>query len=333
LKKSTKKAILGAGIITVGFSAIASATYILTNFLVKVALERNGVDKIKENPKAKKILLGSEENVDFMNSRKNLASEFSKKEKEIVEIESFDGTKLVGEIYHCESPKRIIIAMHGWRSSCGEDFGAMVEFFKENHCTVLYTHQRGQGDSEGNYMGFGLVERYDCFEWVKYITSREQLPIYLAGVSMGATTVLMASSFELPETVKGIIADCGFTSPHAILKHVANNNLKLAYGLIGMIADDMVKKKIKMGTKDYSVAEAMKLNKLPVLFIHGTDDNFVPISMTFENYKSCTAPKKLLVVPGADHAMSYYTAPAEYEKSLLEFWEEFDSYDYSTTEE
>ncbi len=328
MKKATKKLVIGTGILGIGFSAIASASYILANVLVKVALERNGIEKINKIPTTKKYILGFDENNGFMKSRKESSLKFSFLEKEHVEIESFDQTKLIGEFYHAPSPKRIIIAMHGWRSSCGEDFGMMADFFHENNCSVLYVQQRGQGDSGGDYMGFGLIERFDCLEWAKYINERFSLPIYLAGISMGASTVLMASNLEMPKNVKGIIADCGFTSPHAIWKHVANNNMKLSYGLIGKIANDICKKKIQMGTKDFSVSEAMKSNKIPVLFIHGTDDHFVPVSMTFENYKACISPKRLLVVPGAEHAMSYHVDQTEYEKAVLNFWNDFDSYDY-----
>jgi fermentation-respiration switch protein FrsA (DUF1100 family) len=218
--------------------------------------------------------------------------------------------------------------MHGWRSSYGEDFGLISDFYHKNGCTVLYVDQRGQGKSGGDHMGFGLIERFDCLEWVKYISTRFELPIYLSGVSMGASTVLMSSSLEMPVAVKGIIADCGFTSPEKIWKHIANNNMKLAYGIIGKIADDMCKRKIQMGPDDFSVTEALKTNKIPILFIHGTDDHFVPVTMTYENYKSCVAPKKLLVIPGADHAMSYYVDPALYEKNVIEFWKEFDGYKF-----
>lgn len=332
MKKTTKKLVIGAGILGVGFSAIASASYIFTNLLVKVALERDGLKNINPNPKTKKYILGFEEDENFINNRKNSLSIFKSLEKESVEIESFDKTKLVGEFYHAASPKRIIIAFHGWRSSCGEDFGMMAEFFNKNDCSVLYIQQRGQGESGGNYMGFGLIERYDCFEWVKYVNEKYNLPIYLAGISMGASTILMSSNLEMPASVKGIIADCGFTSPHAIWKHVANNNMKLAYGLFGKIADDICKKKIQMGTKDFSVADAMKTNKIPILFIHGTDDHFVPISMTFENYKSCNSPKKLLVIPGADHGMSYFVDTAQYEKAIIDFWNEFDFYEFPQDE-
>jgi fermentation-respiration switch protein FrsA (DUF1100 family) len=100
---------------------------------------------------------------------------------------------------------------------------------------------------------------------------------------MGAATVLMASGLPLPENVHGIMADCGFTSPHAIWKHVAEKNLHLSYGIIGKIASDMCRKKINMGPGDYSTTFALANTDIPVIFVHGSDDKFVPIEMTYEN--------------------------------------------------
>ncbi|MBE6734771.1 MAG: alpha/beta hydrolase, partial [Ruminococcaceae bacterium] len=189
-----------------------------------------------------------------------------------------------------------------------------------------YAEQRGQGDSGGEYMGFGLLERYDCYEWIKWIeeNTSEELPIYLAGISMGATTVLMTSGFELPERIHGIVADCGFTSPHAIWKHVVQNNLKIPFGLYSTVAEELCRRKIQIGSKDYSCAEALENCKVPVLFIHGTDDHFVPVEMTYENYKACKGEKRLLIVPGADHGMSYLVDQKSYEDAMCEFFKDFD---------
>jgi len=75
---------------------------------------------------------------------------------------------------------------------------------------------------------------------------------------------------------------------------------------------------------EYSSTAAMQECKTPVLFIHGTDDRIVPVEMTYENYKECAAPKRLLIVPGAGHCQSCMTEQNRYEKELLQFWREFD---------
>ncbi|MBE6798131.1 MAG: alpha/beta hydrolase [Ruminococcaceae bacterium] len=291
--------------------------------LVKMALDR---EHPKFFEKGRDKVRGSKELCKIIQTMTKASNELESTNCEQIEIKAHDGTRLIGHWRSCESPKRIIIAMHGWRSSWSHDFGIIAPFWHDNDCCVLFAEQRGQGLSGGNYMGFGMLERYDCFEWIKWVNEKTggQLPIYLGGVSMGASTILMTAGFDLPSNVCGIIADCGFTSPHAIWKHVLQSNLHIPYGLYSAVANDMCKKKIQMGSNDYSCIEALKNNKIPVLFVHGSDDHFVPIKMTYENYRACSAPKHLFIVPGAEHGMSYLVDKAGYEKRVIDFWNEYD---------
>lgn len=323
MKKSKKTLLIAAGLAAVAGGAVA-AYFATANYLLKVALDRN---QPKANSKAKNRLIGNDDFTKMLENMISAAGELEKIPLETIEIEGHDGIKLVGHLYMPENPKRLIVAMHGWRSGWSQDFGIISPFWQQNDCAVLYAEQRAQGSSEGDYMGFGLLERYDCFEWVKWADNKTEgkLPIYMCGVSMGATTVLMASGFTLPSSVKGIIADCGFTSPHAIWKHVAEDNLKIPYGLYSSVVNDMCKKRIQSKSDEYSCTEALKNCKVPVLFAHGTDDKFVPIEMTFENYKACASPKKLFIVPGAAHGMSYFVDKDGYEKITLKFFKEYDN--------
>ena len=223
-------------------------------------------------------------------------------------------------------PERILIAMHGWRSSWNHDFGLVADFMYDNHCSVLFAEQRGQGGSGGAYMGFGLTERYDCLDWVEWVNNRTggTLPVYLCGVSMGASTVLMAGGLELPSNVCGIIADCGYTAPTDVWKHVAEQHLHMDYRVCGATVNRLAKKKTQVDMQVASCTEALRSCRVPVLFIHGTEDHFVPVEMTYENYKACAGPKRLFVVPGAEHGMSYLTDPDGYQTALRSFWTEFD---------
>ncbi len=324
MKKSVKSALTATGIFLAAGAASVAATYLTTKILVKIALDRDEPDFAK---KASDAIAGKAVDADFLKELNSAAEKIEKEPHETVNIISFDGTRLVGHWFPSENAERVIIAMHGWRSTWARDFGTVADFWAKNNCSVLYAEQRAQNNSEGEYMGFGLTERYDCLEWIKWATDKcgKDLPIYLCGVSMGATTVLMASGLDLPENVHGIMADCGFTSPHAIWKHVSNNNLHLPYWLRGIFADGMFRQKINMGTRDYSTVEALKNNYIPVMLIHGTDDHFVPVNMTYENYLACAGEKRLLIVPGADHGMSHYTEPEKYEAEAKRFWKDFDS--------
>lgn len=325
MKKSEKRLLIAAGIASVGALGFAAATYLLSKRLVKIALERDAAKDTPENEKKKNQLRGYAEPEEYVQAVRDGKLYLEEAQSETVRLESYDGTDLTAHYYPVENPKRIVIAMHGWRSSWGQDFGPIAAFWHKIGCSILFCDQRGQGLSGGEYMGFGLTERHDCAEWVRFMHQREpQLPIYLAGISMGAATVLMAANLGIENAVHGIISDCSFTSPHAIWKHVVESNMRLSYGIIGRIADDMCRKTIQVGSRDFSTIDAMKENKIPVLFIHGTDDHFVPVEMTYENYKACNAPKRLLVVPGADHGMSYFYSKNEYERMILQFFKDYD---------
>lgn len=324
MKKSTKNILIASGVAAVTAAAAMVAHHIIAKSLMTVAMDRKEPRAMTKN---KDKLMGSGELSAVMGMVMEGAAELEKKDTKLIEIEAFDGIHLVGHFYPCENAKRIIIAMHGWRSSWSQDFGLIADFWHNSGCSVLFAEQRGQGESGGDYMGFGLLERHDCLEWVKWANENtaESLPIYLCGLSMGAATVLMTAGFDLPERVHGIMADCAFTSPHSVWKHVVQDNLHIPYGLYSAVAKDMCKKKIQMKSDEYSTIDAMKECKVPVLFIHGTDDRFVPVTMTYDNYKACASEKHLLIVPGADHGLSYLVDKENYEKGALDFWEKYDS--------
>ena len=320
MKKSTKKLLIGVGTAALA-AGLASVYAVSVRKLVELALDRK---MPRATERGKRLISGSDRLSEIAKALVNAAAELEKKPMETVCLTASDGTELVGHWYCPENPQRIIIAMHGWRSGWSQDFGSISPFWHEKGCAVLYAEQRAQGDSGGEYIGFGLLERYDCVNWVNWVDEKALgLPVYLCGISMGATTVLMASGSKLAGSVKGIIADCGFTSPHAIWRHVAENNLRIPYGLYSAAANDLCMRKIEVSANSYSTTEALSENTVPVLFIHGTDDRFVPIEMTYENYKACVAPKRLFIVPGAEHGTSYLEDKLGYENATLKFWREF----------
>ncbi len=324
MKKTKNKIPAVIGTVSALTAVAAASAVFTTKLLVKTALDRNEPQIMK---KTSNLISGSSHNGEFKALCASKADCLESQPHETVTITASDGTKLIGHFFPCENAKRVIVAFHGWRSSWSYDYGLISDFFHNNGCSVLYAEQRAQNNSDGEYIGFGLTERFDCINWVNWAIVRcgGNLPIYLAGVSMGAATVLMSSDLNLPDNVCGIMADCGFTSPKAIWKHVANKNLHMTFGLRSIIADKLCKKRINIASDGYSTIKALQNTDIPVLFIHGSDDSFVPVEMTYENYKACASPKRLLIVPGADHAMSYYVNRKGYEKAVLDFWNEFDN--------
>lgn len=319
--KQLSKGFIGAAVLTA--AAASAASYTLTKELVGLAVDRNEPPAMQ---RAGRMVSGVRRPDAFTRELQEDADRLRFTPHEVVNLLSRDGVVLSGHWFANPNPKRIVLAMHGWRSSWYRDFGMAADFLLDSGCSVLFVEQRGQNGSGGAYMGLGLMERYDCLDWVQWLIRRcgESLPIYLTGISMGATSVLMAAGEELPPCVHGIISDCGFTSPRAISKHVANKNLHIPFELRSGIAEYLFHRRLNMGLDEYSTLDAMRACKVPVLLIHGAADRFVPVSMTKENYEACQAPKELFIVPGADHGMSYYRDREGYENVVEQFWKKWD---------
>ncbi len=128
-----------------------------------------------------------------------------------------------------------MMAFHGYRSLATIDFALEVEFFHRLGYDVLLPYQRSHGESQGKYITYGVKERFDCRDWARYAARRfgEDKPLFLMGISMGAATVLMASGLELPGNTRGIVADCGFTTPWDIMAHVARRDYSLPRACCG----------------------------------------------------------------------------------------------------
>ena len=138
------------------------------------------------------------------------------------EITAFDGVTLRANIFEAENPKGILILMHGYRSRAINDFTLVFPFYHDLGYHLVIPDQRACGDSDGDFITLGVKERFDCQYWANFAAKEfgEDLPLILDGISMGATTVMMASALPLPKNMSGLIADCGFTSPHEVVRSV-----------------------------------------------------------------------------------------------------------------
>ena len=235
-------------------------------------------------------------------------------------LENREGLTLVGHLRECEKAKRLVIAFHGWRSAWYRDFGLLADFLSREQCSVLYVEQRAQNESEGDYIGFGLTERYDCVDWANWAAERfPGLPVYLMGVSLGGATVLMAAGNILPAAVHGVIADSAYTSPRAIWQHVMGKNLHLPVRAATVIADLLCQKRLNASSGSYSTVEALKNTDVPILLIHGEDDRFVPCDMSGEIQRANPMLVFRCTFPGADHGISFLVDPDRYRQIIKEF--------------
>lgn len=239
---------------------------------------------------------------------------------EDVFIKSHDNFLLHGRYYETTKNAPVQIMFHGYRSHPLKDFSGGLKLAVDMGYNVLLVDQRAHGESEGRCLSFGILERYDCLAWSKYIVDRcgENTKIILVGISMGAASVLMASALDLPYNVKGIIADCGYSSPSEIIRKVMRDLKYPEFPLYRFV---------KLGAKLFgkfdlecaSAKEALKNNKIPVLFIHGDDDRFVPCEMSVDNFNACTGQKELCIIPKAGHALSFIAGQEAYIDAVVKF--------------
>lgn len=246
---------------------------------------------------------------------------------EHITIKSKDGLTLHGDYVTADSPSdKLAITFHGYTGSGLSDCASISTYFLKQGYDCLIVDNRAHGKSEGDYIGFGILDRYDCLSWIRYAENHfgNDKKIVLYGVSMGAATVLMASGFlQFPESVKAIIADCAFTSPFDVFAHILKRDYHLPPFPIMNITDNMCRQKAGYGFSEYSTLTAMKSARCPILFIHGMEDNFVPTWMTRKNFEACNSPKELLLVPNAGHAASYYENVSLYEDAVTNFLNQF----------
>lgn len=293
---------------------VAGALIGVSYYFYNMAIKRNSKEFLSDN----KDLVPDEPTPVEQNGDKWIENQTY----ETWHISSNDGLKLVGYYKAAAIPtNKMAILAHGYSGS-GKDMGSFAKFYYEKlGFNVLMPDDRGHGASEGDYIGFGWPDRKDYLLWIQKGVEKlgEAAQIVLHGISMGGATVMMVSGEALPKQVKAIVEDCGYTSVYDQLAYQLRRLYKLPPFPILHTTSWLTS--IKAG---YSFAEASSLkqlenNKLPMLFIHGGDDTFVPTEMAMRLFDTCKTEKDIFIVEGASHGMAYRTDEAAYEQKVSHF--------------
>ena len=247
---------------------------------------------------------------------------------EDVFLPSYDGLRLHGRLLQQKHAKGTILLFHGYRSSWVIDFSIVLPYYYSLGYDLLVVDERAHGQSEGVYITFGIHERRDAATWAQYAEKHfgPDHPLFLGGLSMGATTVLLASALELPPSVRGVIADCGFSSPEAIIRSVLRSRVRwLPAGPLLALMDVCTRTFAGFSINEASTLDAVSKTRCPILFLHGTADSFVPCSMSQAAYDACTSEKQLLLVDGAKHGYSYLVDRPRVQAALADFLNKYTS--------
>lgn len=307
--KGIKTALAGAGALAAGLSAVAVAGF------------RTAVVRRDLTPEQERQHLERGSWRDCLEEIDREMAWFRAQKPEELTIRSRDGLKLCGSYLEAPDAKACMLLCHGYRSRGGLDFALVLRTLYEHGCSVLVIDQRAHGRSEGKYITYGVLERYDCQQWAWFLHAKlgGRVPIFLEGMSMGASTVMMAAELALPPSVVGIIADCGYNSPWEELRHCIKYRYHLPVFPVLPLTELMCRLVAGYSLKGASAAASLANSPLPLLIIHGMDDDFVPATMTAENYAAAAGEKRQILVPGARHALSYLVDRERLEKELMDF--------------
>ncbi len=240
---------------------------------------------------------------------------------EDVFTKSGDGLQLHATYFPQGDEKKAVVCFHGYTGQGMSDFIALSPYYLKRGYSMLLVDARAHGQSDGEYIGFGCLDRVDACAWFDWLISRcqEDVQIVLHGISMGGATVLMASGLKLPEQIKGIISDCAFTSPKEVFTHVLKSMYHLPAFPMMQITDRINRRKAGYGLDECNAAREVRKASLPILLIHGDADTFVPCRMCDEIEANCASEVTKLIVKGATHAESYYKDMEAYENAMDEF--------------
>lgn len=303
------------------------ATIGIGNYFVNYAILRtgDGGDRKVNNEEAVEVASIDNEAEKIIEENRKKENELAEKWAESisnskVEIKANDGITLRGTEYILdEQNNKWAIILHGYHSEPSAVISIGMHFSEKGY-NVLIPSMRACGESEGEYIGMGWLDKDDLQNWIKLIIEQnEKAEIILHGSSMGAATVLMASGDDLPENVKAIIADSGYTSVWDIFASEAKARFNLpsfpALNMFQVVANARAKYDIK----EASALEQVRKSKTPILFIHGDADDFVPEYMCEELYNAANCIKDKLIIHNAGHTESKYKEPETYYNKIFEF--------------
>lgn len=212
-----------------------------------------------------------------------------------------------------------VLLLHGYTGWKEELYPIACQYVQRGY-HALVPDMRCSGESEGDFIGMGWTDRLDNMLWLNKILARDpEAKIVIHGQSMGAACALMMSGEELPSQVSAIISDCAYTDAYSMFA----KQMKDWFGLPSFPLLDSMNLVLQLrggyDLKDASALEAVKKTKLPVLIIHGEEDDMVPVDMAYELYEAADGKKELLIVPGAGHAQSVDKDPETYYKTVFDF--------------
>lgn len=248
----------------------------------------------------------------------NIDEKYFEEGFETIEIESKDNLKLYG-FYKNNGQEKIVLLAHGYCAD-HKEMANYAKLFEKRGYDIFAIDHRAHGKSEGEDLTMGEKESEDLILWInKILQINPRYKIVLFGHSMGASTVCIALGKNLPANVVLAIEDCGYDNANNQFKSVYYKT-KMPIKLFYKIFVNYTKKTHNFDIQKANALEGLEKSKIPVLFIHGAADNFVPTEMVYKLYDAVPEGRKsLYIAENAGHIESYIKNPDKYEKEINKF--------------
>ncbi len=321
MSKKLKRSTIIKRIALIVVAVLVALDIFAGNYLVSFALSRANASGIAVAPTP----TTTEDTQDTVDKVWSTITELTDKwmdsaQKSVVSIRSGDGLDLVGDIFTTDTNShKWLIAIHGYTGK-REHMYSYARFYAQKGYNILTPDMRSHGDSEGELIGMGWLDKEDVKLWIDYVLDIDpEAEIVLHGVSMGGATVMMTSGEDLPDNVKAIIDDCGYTSVWDEFTDEAKYLFNISQFPILYTASAISKVRAGYSFQEASAIEQVKKTRIPIFFIHGSEDNFVNTNMVYSLYDACPTQKDLYVVEGAGHGQALYLDPDLYFDKVFGF--------------
>lgn len=243
-------------------------------------------------------------------------------EPEKLSVLSKDGLRLRGDLFQHPKARGTALLLPGW-TDVKEYLYAEAKLLHDCGLNVLVVDERAHGESEGEYTTFGAKESEDAWQWIELLKTMGHQKLMIMGRSMGAATTMLAAAKDTEHTLLCAIEDAGFTSMHDemtyFVRHRAGWVPPLLFSILIALATPIIKKRAGFDVAAASPIAHLPECKVPMLFIHGQEDRFVPYHMMPALFKAHPGPKESLSVPGAAHVCSLLEDTAGYQKTVQAF--------------
>ncbi len=243
-------------------------------------------------------------------------------------ILSPDGVKLHAYYVAAKQPTRkTAVLVHGYTDNAIRMFMIGHMYNHSLDYNILLPDLRYSGLSEGDYIQMGWNDRKDVMQWmeVAHHIYGDSTQMVVHGISMGGATTMMVSGEKLPSYVKAFVEDCGYTSVWAQFKKELKEEFNLPAFPLLYVANAICQYRYGWNFKEASSLNQVEKCRLPMLFIHGGKDKYVPTYMGEEVFQAKPQPKKLWIEAESAHATSYRTNPQAYTNQVSNFLKEYNN--------